>query len=37
MPAANLLAYERYGPLAIVGSQGAGVFLESGAPGGEAR
>ena len=30
----KLLACERYGPLEIIGSQGAVVFLEGGAPGG---
>jgi len=30
----KLLACERYGPLGIIGCQGAVVFLEGGAPGG---
>jgi hypothetical protein len=37
MPAGKLLACESYSPLRIIGSQGAVVFLESGAPEGEAR
>jgi hypothetical protein len=34
MPAGKLLACEPYGPREIIRSQGAVVFLESGAPGG---
>jgi len=33
MPVGKLLAGESYGPLRIIGSQGAVVFLEGGAPG----
>ena len=34
MPAGKLLACQPYGPRGIIGSQGAVVFLEGGAPGG---
>ncbi len=34
MPAGKLVACEPYGSLGIIGSQGAVVFLEGGAPGG---
>jgi len=35
MPAGKLLACQPYGPRGIIGSQGAVVFLEGGAPGGQ--
>jgi len=37
MPAKKLLACEPYGARGIIGSKGAVVFLEGGAPGGETR